>query len=207
MAVFYRQFRWRFRQMLRKVLSSHHSAHQVAAGVALGTLVGFTPLLGFQLIISGLLATIFGFSRIAAMAMVYLSNPVTAIPLYLSCYLLGARLLSIFGIEEVDRERIRQFFKAPDSWWSWEAITAKVTEATQLGWEVMIPLWLGCLVAGIIFAVIMYYVSLRFVTAQRVLRAKRMARRAKTRLERIRDEQERKGDAHPDSDEADEVDL
>jgi hypothetical protein len=193
MAVWYRQLRWRIRQFLRVLLSSRHTSHQIAAGAALGVFIGFTPLLGLQTILAGVLATICRWSRIAAMALVWHTNYATALPVYLFCYIVGARVLGVFGIRSVDADKIRELFRwktIPETTWI-EATRLKLVEAARLGWDAMAPLWLGCTLVGVVAAFIGYWIALRFVKAQRVLRARRMARRARERLSRIRGAQQR----------------
>lgn len=186
----YRRMQNRARRIVRLVLSSRHSAHQVAAGAALGMFVGFTPLMGFQMIIAGVLSTLFKFSRIAAVTMVYVTNPLTATPIYVSCYFVGILLLKPVGFQGLSVERIRALFARPEAMGAWDSLGLKFKEVFDLGWAGLAPLWLGCAVCGLVAAAATYYMSLRFVDAQRLLRAQRMARRAQRRLERVRLAQE-----------------
>jgi len=68
-----------------------------------------------------------------AVAGIWISNPVTWIPLYTPCYLLGARILQI---EPVAIDQITIF---------------------QLGWH-YVALWLGCLIVGLILSVSVHFI-------------------------------------------------
>ena len=188
----------RSRRIIRLVLSSHHSPKEIAGGAALGTFIGFAPLMGFQMVIAAVLSTFFRLSRVAAMGMVYVSNPITAVPIYVSCYYLGVWLLSPFGFRVLSRARIEEIFAWPEDVGRWDSIWLKVGDIFNLGWEGLAPLWLGCVVCGSVSAVIAYYVALRFVTGHRLLKAQRMAKRAQKRIERIRQEQEIERGHHPE---------
>jgi len=184
-----RTFRYYFMRAVRIALHPNDSPRQIAGGVAIGTLVGFMPTMGGQMISAALLATLFRCSRIPAMAMVYITNPFTALPIYGACYFIGVGVLKPFGFETLAYERIRTLFVSPHDIGVWEAVNLKLHLLFELGWQGLAPLWLGCLLGGFLAAVIMYHISLRFVTGHRLLKAQRMALRAKRRLERIRQRQ------------------
>jgi uncharacterized protein (DUF2062 family) len=187
-----RNARGRLRRLFHLMLSSRHSAHQIAAGAALGIFIGFTPLMGVQMIITAVLATFFQFSRIAAITTVYITNLLTAPIIYTACYFLGLFMLRPFGFRVLSSDRLKELFAPPERRGLWDSILTWFSGVFSLGWEGLTPLWLGCIVCGAIAAMITYYVSLRFVRVQRLLRVRRMARRARRRLERIREQQVRK---------------
>jgi len=189
MPTLYRRISYVLRRFLRGVLRSNDSSRQIASGVALGMFIAFTPTMGFQLIIAALIATLLKCSRIPAMAMVYITNPFTAIPIYGTSYALGAALLRPFGFKPLRLSAIRNLFVHPEDLGPWEAIYSKLLSLFALGGETFASLWIGCTVMGAAAAVVSYYVALRFVTGHRLIKAERMARRARRRLERIRMEQ------------------
>lgn len=183
---FSRAVRYHLRRIARAVMHANDSPRQIAGGVAIGVLIGFTPLMGGHMILAALVATLFRCSRIPAMGFVYITNPFTAIPIYGSCYLLGVALLTPFGFTPHALERIRAIFVGPEDAGFWKLIYLKLFSLFDLGWNGLAPLWLGCLVVGAAGALAMYHVALRFVTGHRLLKAQRMALRAKRRLERVR---------------------
>jgi hypothetical protein len=184
-----RAIRYYVTRFVRNVLRANDSPRQIAGGVAIGTLVGFMPTMGGQMISAALIATLFRCSRIPAMAMVYITNPFTAVPIYGSCYFFGVALMKPFGFEPLEFARVRELFVRPEEVGFWGVIYEKLGKLFELGWNGLAPLWLGCMVGGVFASVIMYYVALRFVTGHRLLKAQRQAMRAKERLDRVRTRQ------------------
>jgi len=186
----WRQLGFFMRRLLRATLRSRHSPRQIAGGVAVGVFVGFTPTMGCQMITAGLVSTFLRLSRIPAVTFVYITNPVTAAPIYGASYFLGALILRPFGFRPINFARIRNLFMDREGLGFWEDIATRLGELFALSGETFAALWIGCLIAGAVAAAVSYYVTLRFVTGHRLLRAERQARRAQRRLERIRMEQE-----------------
>ena len=189
MPTLYRRFSYVLRRFLRSVLHSNHSSRQIAAGVGIGVFIAFTPTMGFQIITAALVTTLLKCSRLPALAMVYISNPFTALPLYGTCYMLGASLLRPFGFRPLSVERIRALLVRPEDAGFWENIYSRLLNIFALGGETFGALWLGCTLMGAAAALVSYYVALRFVTGHRLIKAERMAQRARRRIERIRMEQ------------------
>ncbi len=192
MSRFSRRFRIWARQAKRYIVQTNDSPRQIAGGVAVGIFVAFTPTIGFQMIIAAVVTTVMRLSRWPALVAVYISNPITLVPMYTGLYFFGTWLLlpftSRFNTQELVA-KLQAVLEIPAEGNLWEKVYALSANVLGLGWEIVIPLWLGCLVAGAIAAALMYYVTLRFVTGQRMLKAQRMVRRAKKRLDHIRQEQ------------------
>ena len=190
MSALLNNLRARFRRLVRGVVSSHHSAKAIAGGVALGIFIGFTPLMGLQMIIAGILATMFRLSRLACVPMVYITNPLTALPIYLSSYLVGYWILKPFGFNVLSYKRIANLLYRSEELGFWDSIWTTFTGVCSLGWDGLAPLWLGCTICGGVSAVIMYHLTLRFVTGHRLIKVQRATKRARKRLNRIEREQE-----------------
>jgi len=99
---FFRSPRKQLRQGMVRLLRSPGAPNEIAGGLALGIFVAFLPIMGIQMGVAIVcaeairLTTGLKLSRIAAAAGVWLTNPLTAAPVYGVCYLLGrpvARLL------------------------------------------------------------------------------------------------------------------
>lgn len=71
------------------LFSGPESPHKVALGVAIGVAVAFTPTLGGQMALAGALAGLCGGSVRAALPTVWITNPLTAGPIYLGVYHIG----------------------------------------------------------------------------------------------------------------------
>jgi uncharacterized protein (DUF2062 family) len=72
-----------------RILHVDDTPQRIARGVAVGLWVAFTPLLGFHMIIALMLAALFRANKALAVLLVWLSNPMTLIPIYLPAYLTG----------------------------------------------------------------------------------------------------------------------
>ncbi|MDF1553489.1 MAG: DUF2062 domain-containing protein [Deferrisomatales bacterium] len=75
----------------------HGRPREVAMGMAIGLAVGMTPTLGVQMLVAITLAAVLGQSKIAAGLGVWISNPITALPLYLATYRVGKWTLAAAG--------------------------------------------------------------------------------------------------------------
>jgi len=77
----------------------------LARGLALGIFVAFTPTIGAQMLICCLLIPFFPGNLPIALAACWLTNPVTAAPIYYAEYLVGKWLLALVGyVPEVSME-------------------------------------------------------------------------------------------------------
>ena len=96
--------------------------NSVAKGIATGLFCAFLPM-PFETIVAIFIAAMIGGHLAFAVAGVWISNPLTWIPLYTPCYLLGTRLI---GIDPIPLHEI---------------------SILQFGWH-YVALWLGCLIIG-----------------------------------------------------------
>ncbi|MDX2158703.1 MAG: DUF2062 domain-containing protein [Hyphomicrobiaceae bacterium] len=67
--------------------------HALALGIAIGVFMAFQPILGFQMLLAGLLAWALGASVGAALAGTFIGTPATWPLMWLASYWLGAALL------------------------------------------------------------------------------------------------------------------
>ena len=88
----------------------------------MGIFCAFLPM-PFEMIVALFIAAMIGANVPFSIACVWLSNPLTWIPLYTPCYLLGARIV---GVEPIPLSEIT---------------------ILQVGWH-YVALWLGCLIVG-----------------------------------------------------------
>ena len=127
------------RSILRGLVALHDSPHSIALGVAIGIFVGLTPTVGIQMLlvicIAWLSRPVFRFNRMAALMTVYISNPLTIVPLYFAEYKLG----TLFVSGNVSRSRFEQILKCSDSATCWQTLTALCVD---VGW----PLLVGTLI-------------------------------------------------------------
>ena len=94
------------RRMIRQLLMLNDTPHSVALGTAIGMFIGLTPTVGIQMLLVGALAILarpfFRFNISAGMITVYISNPLTMLPLYALFYSPGTMLLATGSHDPID---------------------------------------------------------------------------------------------------------
>lgn len=112
----------------------------LARGLACGVFAGLFPFFGSQTILAVLLAVIFRGNKILAAVGPWISNPFTSVPIYAFNFKVGKWLLNNHSPTEIGLS-------------SWEDIK-------ELGLEIIWPLFVGCVVVGLICAIISYFLGL-----------------------------------------------
>lgn len=137
------------RTLLRHILGLDDTHHSIAMGTTVGMFIGMTPTVGIQMIIVVIVAFLtkpfFRFNRVAALITVYISNPITMVPIYYMNYKVGTLFYPGEQTAE-DFERILQY----DSFagW-WETIV-------NLFVDIGLPLIVGSLIVATVCAVATY---------------------------------------------------
>lgn len=130
----------KLRDYYHKLLLSHASPHEVAQGFAMGVFIAMTPTMGFQTLIAIALAAYLKKNELAAIIGCWVTNPLTAFPIYYFNFRVGQVLM---GSPKIDlREE-------------------KLSDIFNLGADILIPLWIGCLIIGLISAALGYWLALR----------------------------------------------
>lgn len=167
---------------LLTIVKEKDPPHKIALGLALGIFVGFLPIMGIQMATVTLIALPLRGNLKAANAGVWLSNPITFIPLYYVNYLLG---LQVFPAREVSWGEFRQVMSEASDW-NWTAIKESVGNLLDMGSDIMVPLWTGSAILAVIFGVGTYVVTYYFVVgyrARKILRMAELRKRAKANRE------------------------
>lgn len=107
------------RTLLRQILMLEDTPHSIALGTAIGMFIGMTPTVGIQMILvvifAFLVKPLFQFNRLAALITVYISNPVTLVPLYWFNYKIGNLFFEGHSTRE-DFEKILHY-QGFSEWW------------------------------------------------------------------------------------------
>jgi len=143
--------------MLTRFVRLRGLPEEIARGMALGIFVGMTPTMGLQMPIGLACAWLLKQNRIAAVLGVWVTNPATAPFIYGVEYEVGRRLLGM------------DYAAFPDE--------LTLESVAQMGWEVVAPLWLGGILAGLLLAPVAYWVTLRLVPLLKSWRPRRWPRR------------------------------
>ncbi|MCH9655650.1 MAG: DUF2062 domain-containing protein [Planctomycetes bacterium] len=144
------------RTLLRSILMLDDSAHSIALGTAIGMFIALTPTVGIQMLIvicfAFLTRPLFRFNQIASLITVYVSNPLTIVPIYWFDYKIGTYYVG-GSMTQADFAKILEF-EGFSGWWE----TVK-----QLLLEVGSPLIIGSLIVATFFALVTYPIMLRLV--------------------------------------------
>lgn len=97
-----------------------------ATGIAIGLFCAFLPM-PFEMVPAIFLAIYLRGNMPFALAGIWISNPLTWVPLYTPCYMLGAYIINIQPVD-----------------------ISKIT-ILQFGWH-YVALWLGCLIVGLVLS-------------------------------------------------------
>lgn len=158
----------------RKFTKASGTPRQIALGVAAGFFFGVLPIPG-QYPAALVVCTLLRANRVVAFFPVWLSNPATVVPLYSFNYWIGWLLVGGPGVDRVKQviETLlpegdvlsTSFTSNPYAWLTeWlacigENLSDNIDVMTTLGWEVLLPLYLGCCAVGLGLALVSYYIT------------------------------------------------
>ncbi len=184
----------KFRQYLQRakdfcvyrVLHADDPPHTLALGIAIGMFVTFTPLIGFQMVISVFLAWLLRANKIVGVPLVWISNPLTFVPIYYPCYVVGCKLTGL----PVVSDRWDEIGE------SWRALTTSASagwlDKVKFGWDIVSesfgPLWIGCMVVASVAGILSYYISLFSIRCYRMRRWGQLMPPKTTPIESIEDD-------------------
>ncbi len=144
------------RTVLRSVLALDDTSHSIALGAAVGMLVGMTPTVGLQTVVVMAIAVsthrLFYFNRAAALLMIYISNPLTVVPIYYGLYWVGTLFLP--GTATVQQFRDILSFEGFAGWWQ---------AVQQLAFHVGLPLCLGTAIVAPLSGLLAYPATLAMI--------------------------------------------
>ncbi len=164
------------RLVVHKILRLDDTPHRIAWGVFWGFVVGATPTLGLQMIIYFMIAAVVRCNKISGIPPIWLSNPVTAVPLYYSNWKIGRFLMS--GNSESSpqtKAAIQAIVADANKSVSWKEMLFS-TDFWRAAFGVFVDmgleLWIGSLFVGVIFGVLGYWAAFKGVVSYRKLRGK-----------------------------------
>ena len=152
-----------YRRFIRPIFTINDTPHAVALGVWLGMFIGFSPTVGFQLILVAIIGTFIRANRIIALILCWVSNPVTFIPMYYGYYWLGAKIMGI-SAEEV--WTFANFSRKIDRFILEMSEQGYLSSIARLGAEILEPLVLGSFLVAIVISTPLYPLT-RYFLARR----------------------------------------
>ena len=152
------------RSLIRRLLALDDTPHSIALGTTIGMFVGMTPTVGIQMIVILAIAAVtrplFHFNRVAGLIAVYISNPLTMLPMYAAFYYVGTLLVEAPMTPD---EFLAQFEAALEQGW--------LDPLRFIFAEVAWPMLAGSLLIATVTAVPTYPIVKQLVIAKRRLLA------------------------------------
>lgn len=173
MVISRRRISYLARRVLRRLGKATGTAHQIALGVAIGFFVGWLPIIGIQMVVAVVVCQIFKANKVVPIFPIWLTNPVTLIPVYSFNYWVGWKVVGgppLSNLVEVLKKMLAVPPPDPEvgrmeAWW--DGVKYGLGELLSMGWDMQIPLWLGSVIVGMALAVPSYYLTRRFVESFR----------------------------------------
>ncbi len=136
-------------RLIKPVLTVKDTPHALALGITIGLWISLTPTVGIQMTLVVVVGTLFKANRIAGVAMTWISNPVTFLPMYYVYYRIGVLLSG----------------ETPTSY-----AALKDTASANTGWNLVVcffellgkPLWIGSLLVATVFSIPAYPLCRRY---------------------------------------------
>lgn len=152
-----------------RILGVSDTPHRIAWGVFIGTVVAFTPTIGLQIVLYLALATLLRANKLSGVPILFISNPVTAVPLYWFCWKIGAFFLPGDPQSEgVEIALAREGTQSGDFWsdiWTTAFWDHAFDTLVAMGAE----MWFGSLFLGVVCGIPLYFLTLFGVRAFRRL--------------------------------------
>jgi uncharacterized protein len=151
----------RLRTWARDLAGIDDPPHKIAMGLALGIFIGFLPIMGIQMAVVLPFALLFRGNKMSAMAGVWISNPITIVPLYYFIYAVGLLFTPYHHLAWADFVAV------------FSGITA--TKFLNLGGQIVVPMFVGGAIVGLVAAIPTYFVTRRMVNSHRARRERKKA--------------------------------
>lgn len=164
------------RRWLRVLIPLHTSPKRIALGISIGVLIAFTPSIGFQMGLALVLASILNASRVAAMASVWITNPLTMGPIFALTYAVGRPFW--FSSPDVGLTELSQTIGGGYSVFSVGAVFSGFHSIFSMGSQIVIPMLIGGLITGAVVG------GLCYLPAKTITSMIHKVRRRKTRKAR-----------------------
>ena len=157
--------------LVSRVLGLEDTPHRIAWGMLLGTIVAWTPTLGFQIGIYLAFATLLRANKISGIPVLFISNPVTAVPLYYFCWRVGHAIMHGGQGSEAEGLEIIGYLEAAGGAEGVEWGQLATAEFWQTIWGTLVAmgseLWIGSLVIGVVSSIPAYFLTRWAIAAYR----------------------------------------
>ena len=148
------------------MLHGDDSPHRIALGAAVGLFVGCSPALGLHILIVFLMSMVVRINRAAALCLVWISNPLTFVPIFYNDYIVGKRMMQFIFPERVgtSQRAMELFSNLRDQGVRFEIFNVEFWNGLlEFLLHGSVELWLGSIFLGICAACAGYLVTYRIV--------------------------------------------
>ena len=172
-----------FRRLLRALGKATGTTHQIALGVAIGFFIGWLPIVGIQMVVAAVVCKILRANIVVPIFPIWLTNPATIVPIYSFNYWVGWKIVGGPPLTDLV-VALRAMITPPEPaegmgrlelWWA--GVKDALGDLLSMGWEMQLPLWLGCVLVGTALAVPSYYLAYRLVESFRLAVIRKRQRR------------------------------
>ena len=155
----------------------HHRAtpEQIATGVCIGVFIGFSPLFWGQMIAAMLIALIFRASKIAAVLSVWISNPLTFIPIYSFTYWLGSKIL-LSPVQEAPLKKFLNFCVHHLRLKNLDEVDHITEKIFKLGCDILPAMLIGGLIAAGVISLVCWPLTRSCVRRFRAARRRKICK-------------------------------
>ena len=146
------------RRLLKKlidIIKQKDTPHRIALGLTFGIFIGILPIMGIQMTVVTLLALPFRANIKAAVAGVWISNPITFIPMYWGYYKFG---LLFFPSRQVSWSTFMKMITEAGEL-DWSALGESMNRILDIGMDILVPMWAGATLLAIVFSFPTYFVT------------------------------------------------
>ena len=161
-----------FLNIWKKLIHLNADPHDIAFGLALGILVGFLPIMGIQMVVAGLVCLPFRHAnKPAAIAGVWITNPLTVIPIYAFIYWIGTLFYPADHV--VTPSTIMAKMRAV---LELEGFVTQTKGFLALGADIFLPMCIGGAVVGLIAMIPTYFITKKSIAVYRRRKAEKNAK-------------------------------
>lgn len=155
---------------IKPVIRLDDTPESIALGAAIGMFIAITPTVGIQMTVVVMLGTFinactrYQMNNVVGIAMCWISNPVTFIPMYylhtwLGWLLMGRDTSTLLSIASW-QEKINSYVPPVTNPTTWDTIKGYFLAGVG---DLLLPMWLGAVIIATLLAIPTYPITLRMV--------------------------------------------
>jgi hypothetical protein len=186
------------RYIVLRLLHADDTPHEISLGAAIGVFIAMTPTIGVQMMLALVTTTALRANKAVSVAMVWISNPLTMVPIFFFNWQVGRSLVRTADVagDSAVRDKLREII---DSIGGMTNLAAHIfdgefwSQVLRLVWELGVELWIGSFLVGGVSAVVGYilcFIGIRFYRSRfprpRFIRRKPQGQRSNLRTSRPR---------------------